>query len=110
MLEIAKLIVFVMAVYGLANAIAVLKFGRYFLGTHSERKGLGRIPYMGDLFYCPPCLAFWIGIGCSWVLFSPASAWVFVAWKAAIIDGLMVSGFAYVLHLSSERLGHNLGV
>lgn len=110
MRETAKLVVFVMAVYGLANAIAVLKFGKYFLGTYSERKFLGKIPFLGDLFYCPPCLSFWIGMGFSWAFLSPSSEWVFVWWKAMLVDGLLASAFAYLFHLTSERLGHNLGI
>lgn len=100
--------VFIMAVYGLSNAIAVLKFGRYFLGTFGERKFLGKVPVLGDLFYCPPCLAFWIGMaGSAWFL-SPAHEWIPVWWKAMIVDGLMASAAAYLFHVIAERLGHGL--
>jgi hypothetical protein len=104
------LFVFLCAVFGLASAIAVLKFGRYFLGTVKARKGIGRIPYVGDLFYCPPCLAFWIGMAMSkWVL-SPSSAVVPVWWQAMLCDGLMACGVVWLLHLLAERLGHGIDV
>jgi len=107
---LVKLLVFLLAVYGLANAVAVLKIGRYFLGTYKERRFLGRAPFLGDLLYCPPCLAFWIGVACSaWVL-SPAGVYVDVRWKALVLDGLAASGAAYLLHLAAERLGHGLEI
>jgi hypothetical protein len=110
MKELVKLAIFVLAVYGVSNAIAVLKIGKYFLGTWSERKTLGRIPYLGDLFYCPPCLAFWFGMAGSVWFMSPASDWIALWWKAMIVDGLVASGVVYLSHLTAERLGHGLGV
>lgn len=110
MREVAKLLVFVLAVYGLANAISVLKFGRYFLGTHSERKFLGRVPIFGDLLYCPPCLSFWIGMAGSVFFVSPSAEWVTLWWKAMLVDGLVASAFAYFCHLAAERLSHGLDI
>lgn len=111
--------IFVLAVYGLANAIANLKFGRYFFGKERCEKGeacqvpghpfetrrfLGRVPFVGDLFYCAPCLAFWFGVmGSLWVL-SPAAQLVGVWWKAMILDGLMASGATWLLHVAAEKL------
>lgn len=105
-----KWLIFVMAVYGLANAIAVLKIGRYFLGTVSERKFLGKIPYLGDLFYCPPCLAFWIGLFVSSEVFSPASGFAAVKEYSMVVDGLSASATVYLLHMMAERLGHGLDI
>lgn len=102
------LLLFILAVYGLANAIAVLKIGRFFLGTVKDRKFVGRIPYLGDLFYCPPCLAFWIGMLFSWQGLSPTADLVTLGWRAILVDGLVASAAAYILHLSAERLGHGL--
>lgn len=101
-----KLVVFVMAVYGLANAIAVLKFGQYFLGTWDKRKLPGKIPVLGDMLYCPPCLSFWIGMACSYWFFSPAQAFVGLGWKAMVVDGLVACAAAYILHLVAERVCH----
>lgn len=116
------LFIFIMTVYGLANAIAVLKIGRYVFGishcretncSHARhpkeyRKFLGRIPYLGDLFYCPPCLAFWFGMAFSLIVVSPSAFVTEVAWKATMMDGLLSSGVVWLLHLTAERLGHNL--
>lgn len=104
------LVVFLFATYGLANAIAVLKIGRYFLGTFNERKGLGKIPYLGDLFYCPPCLAFWIGMGISIFALSPSAYIMKNRIEGTVLDGLMASGAIWILHLVAERLGHKLDI
>lgn len=101
---------FIFSIYGLANAIAVLKIGRYFIGTFENRKFLGRIPYVGDLFYCPPCLAFWIGMGVSRLGLSPAAFVLGIWWKVMIVDGLFASGVIYLLHLVAERLGDGLDI
>jgi hypothetical protein len=146
------LAVFLLAVYGLANAIAMLKIGCYFFGDPTDeiilengtkipwkkladkgehfevedfkgrklefkklevgrvliRKGLGRIPYVGDMFYCPACLSFWIGMACSKWFLSPASAVVGVWWKAMLIDGLAACGTTWLLHVLAERLLHGM--
>ena len=106
---------FLLSVFGLASAIAVLKIGRYFLGEgyclkdgcsapghpKEHRKGLGKIPYVGDALYCPPCLAFWIGMAFSWWILSPAAAvGVSVKWQAAVMDGLAACAAAWIAHVA----------
>ena len=114
---LVSLAVFLLAVYGLSNAIAVLKIGRYFLGIghctdancsapghpHEKRKFLGRIPYFGDLFYCPPCLAFWLGMAFSLFVFSPSSEFTGIRWKSTVVDGLAASGAIWLLHAWAMR-------
>jgi hypothetical protein len=114
--------IFFAAVYGLSNAIAVLKIGRYFIGQGmcfekdctaldhplDKRRGLGVIPYLGDLLYCPPCLSFWIGIGVSLVLVSPASFVTLSRPGAVLLDGLSACAVSYVLHVVMERAGHGV--
>lgn len=122
MREFLPLVIFIFAVYGLANAVAVLKIGRYFFGQgyckaidcihrehpHELRRGLGRIPYVGDVFYCPPCIAFWIGVaGSKWIL-SPAAAIVGIGWKSILLDGLLASAVTYMAHVIMERTGKDL--
>lgn len=116
------LALFALAVYGLANAMAVLKIGQFMFGKsvcietdcphprhpYELRKSLGRIPKIGDLFYCPPCLAFWIGMAASWWLFSPSSLLIPRGWRTTILDGLMASGMTYILHVWMEYLGKDL--
>lgn len=120
------LIIFLAAIYGLANAIAVLKIGQFFIGkSHcaekgctnpghplETRKGIGRVPYLGDLFYCPPCLAFWFGMAMSRFVVSPAIAGGLVGpwWQAMAIDGLIASGMIFLMHLTAERLGHGVDI
>lgn len=102
------LAVFLLAVYGLANA-ATLKAGQWLFGVPKARRGLGRIPYAGDLFYCPPCMSFWIGAAFSAWLVSPSSALTGVWWKAAILDGLAASAASWLLHLAAETMARRLG-
>ena len=105
MLQLVQLALFILAIYGLANAIAVLKIGQAVFGTHKQRKFLGRIPFMGDLFYCPPCLAFWIGIAFSKWVFSPSKPFVDASWKSLVVDGLAASGVVWLIHLMASWLG-----
>jgi len=116
-LILVKLILFLLAVYGFANAIAVLKIGQYIFGhrhcddkdckapghPREKRKFLGRIPYLGDLFYCPPCIAFWFGVAFSFYVFSPAADFTLVPWKAALTDGFAACGMIWLLHAWSMR-------
>jgi hypothetical protein len=142
------LAVFLLAVYGLANAIAMLKIGVYFfgdpvdevvLGTGAKiswkkladkgefyevldlrerkwelkklevdrvlaRKGLGRIPYIGEMFYCPACLSFWIGMATSVWIVSPAVQVCQVWWKAMLLDGFMACAASWLLHVIAMRM------
>jgi hypothetical protein len=119
-----KWLLFTFAVYGLANAISVLKIGQFIFGIgyckdkycvddgHPKegRRLLGKIPYLGDLFYCPPCVAFWVGMGMSWLILSPASEVVSLKWQAMVVDGLSASGWVYLIHMTAEKLGHGMDV
>ncbi len=143
------LTVFLLSVYGLANAIAMLKIGVYFFGDHIDqvvlkdgtkiswkkisrktldtlevedtsgswrsirkadvacvlaKKGLGRIPYVGEMFYCPACLSFWIGMAASKWIVSPTIQICGVTWKAVLLDGLMACAVSWLLHAVSMRL------
>ncbi len=93
-----SLLVFILAVFGFASAVAVLKVGQFFLGTEKKRKGLGRIPFFGDMFYCPPCLAFWIGMGISLVGLSPSAQVAETGWRAVALDGFLACGAVWLLH------------
>jgi hypothetical protein len=142
------LVIFLLSVYGLANAIAMLKIGVYFFGDPEDcvvleggkkihwkklfrtldtleirdtmgimhevkktdiarifrRKGLGRIPYVGETFYCPACLSFWIGMAASVWIISPAAQVCQLWWKAMLLDGLMACGTSSLLHAVSMRM------
>ena len=141
-------VIFLLAVYGLANAIAMLKIGVYFFGDPVDevvlsggqkvswtslmdkgetievedssghtfefrkidvkriqrRKGLGRIPYLGEMFYCPACLSFWIGMATSWWILSPAAQVCVRGWKTTLLDGLMACAVSWLLHVFSMKM------
>lgn len=146
------LIIFILAVYGLANALAYLKIGIYLFGDPvdeltlkdgrkiawkslvdkgtvieiedhegrrtpfmkeeirkiEKRRGLGRIPYVGAVFYCPACLAFWIGMAASLWFLSPATLVCPIRWKAMILDGLTACAAAWLLHAIALRMLHKV--
>jgi hypothetical protein len=129
------LAIFLMAVYGLASALTVLKFGRYFFGVgycggkncyaadctkeepckkeghpKEHRKFVGKLPFFGDIFYCPPCISFYIGMAVSVWFLSPSSLVVPIWWKAMVLDGLSAVAFSYLAHVTAERLTHGLDV
>lgn len=109
---------FVLASYGLANAIAVLKLGQPLRslarkippsyvrikkakdGTQEEEP---RSLWL-DLVGCPPCIGFWIGLALSWYAFSPASVFVHRHLLASVVDGLVASAACYLLHGLAERI------
>lgn len=115
-------ILFFLSVYGLANAISVLKIGRYFIGqSHcfekdcialdhplDKRRGLGTVPYLGDLLYCPPCLSFWIGSAVSLLIISPASLVIIRSFSSMLIDGLSACAVSYILHVVMEKVGQGV--
>jgi len=118
------LFVFLLSVHGLATAIAVLKVGKHFFGEgycqkegcdkprhpYELRRFLGRVPKLGDLFYCTPCLSFWIGMGVSKWTLSPARTLVPVWWKAMVLDGLMACAVSWLLFLVAKKLERGLDI
>lgn len=94
---------FLLAVYGVANAVAVLKTRLVFEFL------FGKIPILKDLIKCPPCIAFWVGLACSrWVL-SPASGFCQKWWMAMLVDGFTALAGVWLLHLKAERLAGEPG-
>lgn len=122
MLTAVALFIFLMSVHGLATAIAVLKLGRHIFGEgycteegcpstrhpYEHRRFLGRIPKFGDLFYCTPCLSFWIGMGVSWKALSPARLVCPVWWQAMVLDGLMACAVSWLLFLAAKKVEQGL--
>lgn len=95
-------IVFIFAIYGMANAVAVLKFGT------PIRKAFGNIPVIRDLVKCPPCMAFWLGMLVSAFVLSPAAQIVTPGWRSILLDGLSASGLIWLIHVAAERTSYGL--
>lgn len=116
------LAIFLLAVYGLANSIAVLKAGKLVrnpLEALSElwKGGVWGLPwrFLSTLVKCPPCLSFWIGAAFSRWALSPSrdlvaahagAAWVgmHAMWIAAVLDGLAACGASWILHVAAMRM------
>lgn len=101
---------FFLAVYAVANAVAVLKFGKLYVHPWSDK-----IPVFRFAFRCVACASAWIGVFGSWFLFSPTKT-VFdllghfillgdlPLWKAYLVDGAVASAVSYILYSFTEWL------
>lgn len=98
MQNLVALVLFLLAVYGVANVVAVLKTRVVFEFL------FGKIWILKDLIKCPPCIAFWTGMACSLWLLSPSSSFCPKWWGAMLIDGFGALGAIWLLHLKAERL------
>lgn len=114
---LTRLVVMSLAVYGAANAIAVLKAGyplRKLLETlEIQAKSNAVKSFWGfwrTLFKCPPCLSFWIGMATSVWVMSISRGLVAEWWMAMLVDGFIVCGTSWLIHVTAERLGHGLDV
>jgi len=98
MREIASIALFSLAVFGVANAVVVLKTRLVFQAL------FGKIPILRDLIKCPPCVSFWVGMVTSFFVFSPASSFCHHRWASTLVDGFLAVGAVWLLHLKAERL------
>lgn len=112
---LSKLAFVSLAVYGLANAIAVLKAGKpirsffEFLVLTTRNSWLkGFWSFWKSLFSCPPCLSFWIGLAASYWVVSLTDGLPREAWMVPILDGLILSATSYIYHVTMERLGYGI--
>jgi hypothetical protein len=94
-------IIWALAVYGLANAVAVLKFGQLYIHPWTDK-----IPVVRHVAHCCACASFWVALVASWFVFSPAQAAFpsLVAWKALWVDGAAASAVSYLLYSVAEHL------
>jgi hypothetical protein len=114
---LTRLLIVALAVYGAANAITVLKAGHPIrsLLEAMELRSKNRLikgfwSFWKILFKCPPCLSFWIGMATSvWVL-SITKGMVAEWWMSMLLDGFIVCGTSWLIHLAAERMGHGLDV
>lgn len=91
-------LIFLMACYGFANAVARLKAGLV------VRAIAAPIPVVRFIVKCPACLAFWIGLAVSWWALSPAGPFCDARWKAMLIDGFAACAFVYLADATAEKI------
>lgn len=91
---------FFLSVYGLANAIAVLKQGVIARGL----SWVIRLSLFRTMVKCPACVSFWIGAAFSGLIFSPSLSIVGILWKSVLLDALGASAVSYLLHVTAERI------
>ena len=77
---------YLFAVYGAANAVAVLNFGVYYIHPWATR-----IPVVRHVVKCVACSAFWLGILVAATFYSPSTLTLaalsvqLAPWKAILI-------------------------
>lgn len=98
MRELGALIIFLLSVYGVANAVVVLKTRLVFHAV------LGRVWIVKDMILCPPCVGFWTGIVFGRWILSPASFYGCAGIPGLLLDGFSALGAVWLLHLKAERL------
>ena|SRR3972149_4463752 len=97
-----KLVIFLLAAYGLSVALALLHIGKPY-------RWLGEKIKLGVLVNCPSCTAFWIGLLLSILWASPASdiaegRW---SWMPHVVDGLAASGVTWIAHVALTKMGQH---
>ncbi len=111
------LFIYLMSVYGLSNAIAVLKAGkvireplRWLCGLAGPGIWVYPWRFLSALVECPACLSFWIGMAMSILVVSPLLSVQPGAnrWAAMVVDGLMACGFSWFVHVTTTRMGHGI--
>ena len=94
---------YLLAVYGAANAVAVLNFGKFYIHPWATR-----IPVVRHIVKCVACSAAWIGVLVSLVFFSPTSltltalSFHLPQWKTVLVDGAAASAVSYLLYSLTE--------
>jgi hypothetical protein len=98
-----SLIVFLLAAYGLTNAITG---GQIF---EPLRESLARIPRVGDWLFgfieCPMCVGFWVGLGIYTAGLRPniGATW----WVSGGCLALAASGWCWIVRVALARLGED---
>lgn len=82
--DFSGLLLFLLAVWGLAYAICL-----GVIGAPLRAAGQAIHPYLGKFLSCPACIGFWAGLGVSLAGFGPAGT----GWAGAIASGLAACGF-----------------
>lgn len=96
-----RLVVFILAVYGAAAAITVLRAGaplRWLVKSSQE---------LSHFLHCPACVGFWIGCAASaFVYAGPALASsTSFNWLLVLVDGLVACGSCWIIHVVLCKLG-----
>lgn len=95
---------YLLAVYGAANAVAVLNFGAYYIHPWATR-----IPVVRHVVKCAACSAGWIGALVSFTFYSPSAlalsalAIHLPLWKTALVDAAAASAVSYLLYSLTEH-------
>jgi len=96
---------YLFAVYGAANAVAVLNFGVFYIHPWATR-----IPVVKHVVKCVACCSAWVGVLVSLVFYSPTSLTLVALsiqlpqWKTVLVDGAAASAVSYLLYSLTEHL------
>lgn len=101
-MRVSAALLFLLGVYGVSNAVAMLKVGA------PVRWLFRRVPGVRDVVECPVCLSFWLGLAASVWVASPAGGLGLPGWRAPLLDAAAACGFSYVAHTTMEWLCKDL--
>lgn len=99
-----RLLVFILAVYGAAAAVTVLRAGApiRWIGSKLGEEARG-------FTSCPACVGFWLGCAMSAFVFTgPALSTNIcsgIDWSLVVVDGLLSCGTCWIIHVLLVRLG-----
>ena len=92
------LLLFCLVAFGISNIVTISKMGE------KARGYAGKIHLkLGELFHCPMCMGFWVGLLLGWLWISPTGC--------IFLDGVLGSTASWVLYCITWRLAlkdHNI--
>jgi len=102
-----RLLVFILAVYGLAAAITTLRIGEVLRDWLASKLWPKRLAdEAGYFLHCPACVGFWIGMAFSyWLYGGPVSLITGGLLPEVILDGLVACAGCWIIHVSLCKMG-----
>lgn len=99
------LLLFSLITFGLTTIITISKIGYFWreLAEKTHKK-------LGELFRCPMCMGFWVGLGLSfWIsptehLFLPKGESSFAIIRQLLLDGILGSSVSWLLYCVTWKL------
>lgn len=97
------LVIYVLICWGLTNVITK---GKIFEPIRNFFFDTPKLHFLSDLFNCPMCLGFWIGIGLSLLLYSPTAHYLsIIPIISAVADGFISSGTCWIIYCLLHKTG-----
>jgi len=86
-----NLLLFCLVAFGISNIITISKIGA---GCRNLAQKIHN--KLGELFRCPMCMGFWVGILLGWLWYSPT--------EIIFLDGILGSSASWIIYCITWRL------